>query len=73
MKRRALRCCRHGGSRRDIRVVDRDPPGAKVLAENPILVRLKELEAYKELAGKVGQMHVVLSGDGVLPQLQLKS
>jgi hypothetical protein len=27
---------------------------AKVLAENPLLVRLKELEAYKELAAKVG-------------------
>ena len=43
---------------------------AKVLAENPLLVRLKELEAYKELAAKVGQVHVVL-GDGAL--LQLKS
>ena len=43
---------------------------AKVLAENPILVRLKELEAYKELAGKVGQVHVVLGGEGILPQLQ---
>jgi len=28
---------------------------AKVLAENPLLVRLKELEAYKELAGKVAR------------------
>ena len=45
---------------------------AKGLAENPLLVRLKELEAYKELAAKVGQVHVVL-GDGALPQLQLKS
>jgi len=44
---------------------------AKVLAENPLLVRLKELEAYKELAAKVGQVHVVL-GDGALPQLQLQ-
>jgi regulator of protease activity HflC (stomatin/prohibitin superfamily) len=44
---------------------------AKVLAENPLLIRLKELEAYKELAAKVGQVHVVL-GDGALPQLQLK-
>jgi SPFH domain / Band 7 family len=32
----------------------------------------KELEAYAELAGKVGQLHVVL-GEGVLPQLQLKA
>jgi regulator of protease activity HflC (stomatin/prohibitin superfamily) len=45
---------------------------AKVLAENPLLVRLKELEAYKELAGKVGQVNLVL-GTGVLPQLQLKT
>jgi hypothetical protein len=45
---------------------------AKVLTENPLLVRLKELEAYKELAAKVGQVHVVL-GDGALPQLKLKS
>jgi len=45
---------------------------AKVLAENPLLVRLKELEAYKELAGKVGQVHLVL-GDGALEKLQLKA
>lgn len=45
---------------------------AKVLAENPLLVRLKELEAYKELAGKVGQVHLVL-GDGALEKLQLKT
>ena len=44
---------------------------AKVLAENPLLVRLKELEAYKELAAKVGQVHVVL-GDGALSKLELK-
>lgn len=45
---------------------------AKVLAENPLLVRLKELEAYKELAGKVGQVHLVL-GEGALEKLQLKA
>jgi regulator of protease activity HflC (stomatin/prohibitin superfamily) len=45
---------------------------AKVLSENPLLVRLKELEAYKELAGKVGQVHLVL-GEGAMPMLQLKS
>jgi regulator of protease activity HflC (stomatin/prohibitin superfamily) len=44
---------------------------AKVLAENPLLVRLKELEAYKELAAKVGNVHVVL-GDGALSKLELK-
>ncbi|RKH09551.1 slipin family protein [Corallococcus sp. CA047B] len=45
---------------------------AKVLAENPLLVRLKELEAYKDLASKVGQVHLVL-GEGAVPTLQLKS
>ena len=45
---------------------------AKVLAENPLLVRLKELEAYKELASKVGTVNLVL-GESVLPQLQLKA
>jgi regulator of protease activity HflC (stomatin/prohibitin superfamily) len=45
---------------------------AKVLSENPLLVRLKELEAYKELAAKVGQVHLVL-GDGALDKLQLKA
>ena len=45
---------------------------AKVLAENPLLVRLKELEAYKELAQKVGNIHLVLGETG-LPTLQLKS
>ena len=44
---------------------------AKVLAENPLLVRLKELEAYKELAAKVGTVHVVL-GDGAMSKLELK-
>ncbi len=45
---------------------------AKILADNPLLVRLKELEAYKELAAKVGTLHVVL-GDGTLSKLELKS
>ncbi|MFO0597493.1 MAG: slipin family protein [Myxococcaceae bacterium] len=44
---------------------------AKVLAENPLLVRLKELEAYKELAAKVGKVNLVL-GEGALDKLQLK-
>jgi regulator of protease activity HflC (stomatin/prohibitin superfamily) len=44
---------------------------AKVLGENPLLVRLKELEAYKDLASKVGRVHLVL-GEGALEKLQLK-
>lgn len=43
---------------------------ARVLAENPLVVRLKELEAYKDLAAKVGQVHLVL-GQAALPSLQL--
>ncbi|MCU0697760.1 MAG: slipin family protein [Myxococcaceae bacterium] len=43
---------------------------AKLLADNPLLLKLKELEAYTELAGKVGQVHVVM-GQGGLPTLQL--
>jgi len=38
---------------------------SKVLAENPLLVRFKELEAYAELAAKAGQVHVVLGGGGM--------
>jgi regulator of protease activity HflC (stomatin/prohibitin superfamily) len=45
---------------------------AKVLVDNPLLLRLKELEAYKDLAAKVGQVHLVI-GDGKLPALQIKS
>jgi hypothetical protein len=45
---------------------------AKVLGENPILMRLKELETYKELAEKVGTVHVVIGQDG-MPKLELKS
>jgi regulator of protease activity HflC (stomatin/prohibitin superfamily) len=45
---------------------------AKVMADNPLLLRLKELEAYKDLAGKVGQVHLVL-GEGSLPKLELKT
>lgn len=44
---------------------------AKVLADNPVLMRLKELEAYRDLADKIGHVHVVL-GDGAVPTLQLK-
>jgi regulator of protease activity HflC (stomatin/prohibitin superfamily) len=44
---------------------------AKVLADNPLLVRLKELEAYQGLAAKVGTLHVVM-GEGGLGKLELK-
>lgn len=45
---------------------------ARVLSENPLLIRLKELEAYAELAGKVGQLHLVMGQSG-LPTLQLNT
>jgi regulator of protease activity HflC (stomatin/prohibitin superfamily) len=45
---------------------------AKVLGENPLLVRLKELEAYKDLAQKVGTVHVVMGETG-LARLELKT
>jgi SPFH domain / Band 7 family len=45
---------------------------AKVLGESPILMRLKELETYKELADKVGTVHVVIGHDG-MPKLDLRS
>jgi regulator of protease activity HflC (stomatin/prohibitin superfamily) len=45
---------------------------AKMLAENPILVRLKELEAYKELAASVGQVKLVLGEDAV-PSLKIQT
>lgn len=46
---------------------------AKILAENPVLMRLKELEAYKELAEKVTSLNVILGADGSLPKIELKS
>jgi hypothetical protein len=44
---------------------------AKVLEENPMLLRLKELETYKELATKVGTLHVVM-GEQTLQKIDLK-
>jgi len=49
------------------------PLGPTLPATEPVAaVRLKEMEAYKELAGKVGQVNLVLGMDAV-PQLQLKT
>lgn len=44
---------------------------AKVMEEQPFVARLKELEAYKEIAAEIGHVSVVL-GDGGLPKLELK-
>lgn len=45
---------------------------AKVLSENPLLMRLKELETYKDLAARVSTLHVVV-GDHGLGKLELKA
>jgi regulator of protease activity HflC (stomatin/prohibitin superfamily) len=38
---------------------------AKVLAENPVLLRLKELESLKEIAGSIDKLHIVVARDGM--------
>lgn len=38
---------------------------AKVIAANPVMQRLKELEAYKEIAEAVGEVRVVLGQDKI--------
>ncbi|MBK8010435.1 MAG: slipin family protein [Deltaproteobacteria bacterium] len=43
---------------------------AKVMAENPVILRLKELEAYRELSSKVERINVFVGREG-LPRLNL--
>ena len=38
---------------------------AKVMAQNPVLLRLKELESLKEIAGQIGEVRVVVGSDGL--------
>ncbi len=38
---------------------------AKVMAENPILLRLKELDALKEIAGQIDEVRLVVGADGL--------
>lgn len=38
---------------------------ARMMAEQPILLRLKELESLKEIAAEVGEVRLVLGGDGL--------
>jgi regulator of protease activity HflC (stomatin/prohibitin superfamily) len=38
---------------------------AKVIAENPVLMRLKELDALREIAGKVGEVKLYMGQDAV--------
>jgi regulator of protease activity HflC (stomatin/prohibitin superfamily) len=45
---------------------------AKLLQSNPVLLRLKELELYKEMAERIPNLSVVVSPADVQRQLQLK-
>ena len=38
---------------------------AKVMADHPILLRLKELESLKEIASRIQQVRVVVGADGL--------
>jgi hypothetical protein len=38
---------------------------ARVLADNPVLLRLKEFETLKEIAGKIGELKVVMGAEGL--------
>lgn len=46
---------------------------AKVLAESPVLMRLKELETYKDLAARVGQVTLVVAPGDAVAGLKLGS
>ena len=46
---------------------------AKLLEANPVLLRLKELELYKELAERIPNLSVIVSPADVQRQLQLKA
>jgi hypothetical protein len=38
---------------------------AKVIAENPVLMRLKELETMKDIAEKIDEIKLVMGTDGL--------
>lgn len=38
---------------------------ARVMAEQPVLLRLKELEAMKEIAGQIDEVRIVVGSDGL--------
>jgi regulator of protease activity HflC (stomatin/prohibitin superfamily) len=42
---------------------------AKVIAENPVLLRLKELEALKDIAGTIDEVRLFVGGDGIKAML----
>lgn len=44
---------------------------ARLLEQNPVLLRLKELETWKELAERVPRLSVVVTSEGIAKQLRL--
>ncbi|MEO8702377.1 MAG: slipin family protein, partial [Kofleriaceae bacterium] len=38
---------------------------AKVIAENPVLMRLKELETMKDIAGQIDEIKLVMGAEGM--------
>ena len=44
---------------------------AKMLEANPTLMRLKELEAVREIAAEVGSVQIVAGTDGLLERFRL--
>jgi len=38
---------------------------ARVMADNPVLLRLKELESLKEIAEKIGEVRLLMGADGI--------
>lgn len=46
---------------------------AKVIAENPVLMRLKELETMKDIAEKIDELKLVMGADGLRGLLPLAS
>ncbi len=42
---------------------------ARVMADNPVLLRLKELEAFRDIAQNITEVRVVVGADGLAPLL----
>ena len=38
---------------------------ARVMADNPMLLRLKELESLKDIAEKIGEVRLLMGADGI--------
>ena len=38
---------------------------ARVMADNPVLLRLKELDAMKEIAGNIDEVRLIVGSDGI--------